>query len=131
MPAPHAHHHLPATGRWLWLATGLTLAYAVVEAGVGWWAGSLALLILVAWIAVSAVQRLHEPQPVIGEAVSVAAAIGLGINLLVAWLLSRGSAISMCARRCCMSWATCSVRSWVTPHNGPSPHDHPYEHSTT
>ncbi|MER2602370.1 MAG: cation transporter [Candidatus Competibacter phosphatis] len=38
---------------------------------------SLALLILVAWIAVSAVQRLHQPQPVIGEAVSVAAAIGL------------------------------------------------------
>jgi cobalt-zinc-cadmium efflux system protein len=47
-------------------------------------------LILVAWIAVSAVQRLHEPQPVIGEAVTVAAALGLGINLLVAWLLSRG-----------------------------------------
>jgi cobalt-zinc-cadmium efflux system protein len=123
------------------LATGLTLAYAGVEAGVGWWAGSLALvadaghmvndaaaltlaaiaawlarrpasarhsygfgraeflaalvnslalLILVAWIAVSAVQRLHNPQPVIGEAVSLAAAAGLAINLLVAWLLSRG-----------------------------------------
>ena len=141
MPAPHTHHHPQATGYLLWLATGLTLAYAAVEAGVGWWAGSLALaadaghmvndaaalalaaiaawlasrpasawhsygfgraeflaalinslalLILVAWIAVSAVQRLHQPQPVMGEAVSVAAAIGLGINLLVAWLLSRG-----------------------------------------
>ena len=141
MPASHAHHHSPATGRLLWLAMVLTLAYAAVEAGVGWWAGSLALaadaghmvndaaalalaaiaawlagrpasawhsygfgraeflaalinslalLILVAWIAVSAVQRLNEPQPVIGEAVTVAAAIGLGINLLVAWLLSRG-----------------------------------------
>ena len=139
----HHHHHHPATtGRLLWLATTLTLAYAGVEAGVGWWAGSLALvadaghmvndaaalalaaiaawlagrpasarhsygfgraellaalvnslalLILVAWIAVSAVQRLHDPQPVIGEAVSVAAAVGLGINLLVAWLLSRGA----------------------------------------
>lgn len=138
----HHHHHHPATaGRWLWLSTGLTLAYAAVEAGVGWWAGSLALvadaghmvndaaaltlaavaawlvrrpasarhsygfgraeflaalvnslglLILVAWIAVSAVQRLYHPQPVIGEAVSLAAAVGLAINLLVAWLLSRG-----------------------------------------
>ncbi|MDZ7622183.1 MAG: cation diffusion facilitator family transporter [Candidatus Competibacteraceae bacterium] len=130
-----------AAGRLLWLAAGLTLAYAAVEAGVGWWAGSLALvadaghmindaaaltlaaiaawlarrpasarhsygfgraeflaalvnslalLILVAWIAVSAVQRLQTPQPVIGEAVSLAAAAGLAINLLVAWLLSRG-----------------------------------------
>lgn len=138
----HAHHHHPAaTGRLLWWATGLTLAYAAVEAGVGWWAGSLALvadaghmvndaaaltlaaiaawlarrpasarhsygfgraeflaalvnslalLILVAWIAVSAIQRLQTPQPVIGEAVSLAAAVGLLINIGVAWLLSRG-----------------------------------------
>jgi len=138
----HQHHgHPEETGRILWLATGLTLAYAGVEAGVGWWAGSLALmadaghmindaaaltlaamaawlarrpassrhsygfgraeflaalvnslglLILVAWLAVSAIQRLRDPQPVIGEAVSLAAAVGLAINLLVAWLLSRG-----------------------------------------
>jgi cobalt-zinc-cadmium efflux system protein len=137
----HAHHHPEAVGRLLWLATGLTLAYAGVEAGVGWWAGSLALvadaghmvndaaalalaavaawlarrpasarhsyglgraeflaalinslglLALVAWIAVSAVQRLRDPQPVIGEAVSLAAAAGLAINIGVAWLLSRG-----------------------------------------
>ena len=51
---------------------------------------SLGLLILVAWIAVSAVQRLHQPQPVMGEAVSVAAAVGLILNIGVAWLLSRG-----------------------------------------
>jgi len=125
-------------GHVLWLAAGLTLAYAIVEAGVGWWAGSLALvadaghmvndaaaltlaavaawlarrsasarhsygfgraeflaalinslglLILVAWITVSAVQRLHNPQPVIGEAVSLAAAAGLAINILIAGLL--------------------------------------------
>ncbi len=138
----HAHHHLgETTGHILWLATGLTLAYAGVEAGVGWWAGSLALvadaghmvndaaalalaavaawlarrpasarhsygfgraeflaalvnslalLALVAWLTVSAVQRLHDPQPVIGEAVSLAAAVGLAINIGVAWLLSRG-----------------------------------------
>lgn len=139
----HDHHypHPETAGRMLWLATGLTLAYAAVEAAVGAWAGSLALLadaghmvndaaalalaavaawlarrpasalhsygfgraeflaalvnslallILVAWIAVSAVQRLHNPQPVIGAAVSVAAGAGLAVNLLVAWLLSRG-----------------------------------------
>lgn len=136
----HHHHHGEATDRILWLATGLTLAYAGVEVGVGWWAGSLALvadaghmvndaaalalaavaawlarrpasswhsygfgraefiaalinslalLILVAWIAVSAVQRLHQPQPVMGEAVSVAATVGLILNIGVAWLLSR------------------------------------------
>jgi cobalt-zinc-cadmium efflux system protein len=141
-PNDHAHHHRPeAAGRGLWLATALTLAYAGVEASVGWWAGSLALvadaghmvndaaaltlaavaawlsrqpasarhsygfgraeflaalinslglLVLVAWIAVSAVQRLHDPQPVAGEAVSLAAAIGLVLNIGVAWLLSRG-----------------------------------------
>ncbi|MDG4550801.1 MAG: cation diffusion facilitator family transporter [Candidatus Contendobacter sp.] len=138
----HHHHHRPETGgRLLWLATGLTLGYAGVEAGVGWWAGSLALvadaghmvndaaalalaavaawlarrpasarhsygfgraeflaalvnslglLALVAWIAVSAIQRLRDPQPVVGEAVSLAAAAGLAINVLVAWLLSHG-----------------------------------------
>ncbi len=138
---PHHHHHGETKGRVLWLATGLTLAYAVVEAGVGWWAGSLALvadaghmvndaaalalaavaawlaqqpasarhsygfgraeflaalvnslalLILVTWLAVSAVQRLRNPQPVIGEAVSLAAAAGLAINIGVVWLLGRG-----------------------------------------
>ncbi|MDG4595375.1 MAG: cation diffusion facilitator family transporter [Candidatus Contendobacter sp.] len=137
----HHHHDGETTGHPLWLATGLTLGYAGVEAGVGWWAGSLALvadaghmvndaaalalaavaawlahrpasarhsygfgraeflaalvnslglLVLVAWIAVSAVQRLRDPQPVIGEAVSLAAAVGLALNVGVAWLLSRG-----------------------------------------
>ena len=136
------HDHRPqAAGRMLWYVTGLTLAYAGVEAAIGWWAGSLALvadaghmvndagalalaaaaawvakrppsrlhsygfgraefvaalvnslglLVLVTWLAVSAVQRLQNPQPVMGEAVSVTAAVGLLINILVAWLLSRG-----------------------------------------
>lgn len=139
----HSHDHRHgqhANNGTLWLATALTLGYAGVEAGVGWWAGSLALvadaghmlndaaalalaavaawlarrptssrhsyglgraeflaalvnsvglLALVAWLAVSAVQRLHEPQPVSGVAVSWAAAIGLGINIVVAWLFSQ------------------------------------------
>jgi len=125
----------------MWFAVALTLAFAAVEAGVGWWAGSLALvadaghmvndagalviaaaaawvaqkpasrlhsyglgraeflaalvnslglLALVVWLAVSAVQRLQTPVPVMGEAVSLTAALGLLINIGVAWLLSRG-----------------------------------------
>jgi len=51
---------------------------------------SIGLLVLVAWLTVSAVERLQQPQAVQGEAVSITAAIGLAINLLVAWLLTRG-----------------------------------------
>jgi cobalt-zinc-cadmium efflux system protein len=139
--AHHHHHHGQATGTLLLWATGLTLGYAAVEALVGLWAGSLALVAdaghmlndaaalglaavatwlaqrpvsarhsyglgraeflaafinsitllgLVAWLIFSAMSRFKHPQPVLGEAVSITAAIGLGINLLVAWLLSRG-----------------------------------------
>jgi len=137
----HNHHHHTGAGTTLILATGLTLLFAGVEAGVGLWAGSLALvadaghmvndaaalalaavaawlarrpptlrhsygmgraefiaalinslglLALVAWLTVTAVERLQAPQPVQGAAVSTTAAIGLAINLLVAWLLVRG-----------------------------------------
>lgn len=50
---------------------------------------SLALLALVAWITWEAVQRLLHPEAVRGGVVLVVAAIGAGINLLVAWVLSR------------------------------------------
>lgn len=145
MSAPHHHDHdhaLGATaGRVLWFAVALTLLFAGVEAAVGWWAGSLALvadaghmvndagalviaaaaawvaqrpashlhsyglgraefvaalinslglLVLVIWLSVSAVQRLQAPQAVQGELVSITAALGLMINIGVAWLLSRG-----------------------------------------
>jgi cobalt-zinc-cadmium efflux system protein len=49
---------------------------------------ALAMLVVVGWIAVEAVQRLSNPRPVQGEAVFIVAAIGLAVNLLVAWLLS-------------------------------------------
>jgi cobalt-zinc-cadmium efflux system protein len=139
--AHHHHHHAPSSSTTLALATVLTLAFAGVEAGVGLWAGSLALvadaghmlndaaalaiaagaawlarrpasarhsygfgraefiaalinstalLALVAWLVVSAIERLQTPRPVLGEAVFFTAAIGLAINLLVAWLLMRG-----------------------------------------
>ena len=139
----HDHHHAHGenAGRLMWFAVALTLAFAGVEAGVGWWASSLALvadaghmvndagaliiaaaaswvsrrpvsqrhsyglgraeflaalvnslglLVLVTWISVSAVQRWQTPMAVQGEAVSLTAALGLLINIGVAWLLFRG-----------------------------------------
>ncbi len=144
MSKNHDHHHghsYPGSGAPLILATLLTLGFAAVEAWVGFWAGSLALvadaghmvndaaalalaavaawlarrpasprhsygfgraeflaalinsaalLALVVWLVFSALARLREPQAVLGEAVSLTAAVGLAINLGVAWLLSRG-----------------------------------------
>lgn len=142
-----AHHHnhdvhgQGGSARTLVLATAITLGFAGIEAAVGLWAGSLALvadaghmvndavaltlaavaawlagrppslrhsyglgraevlaalvnslalLALVGWLAVNAVERLQSPQAVQGEAVAITAALGLAINLLVAWLLARG-----------------------------------------
>jgi cobalt-zinc-cadmium efflux system protein len=119
----------------------VTLAFALVEALGGWWAGSLALLgdaghmvtdstalglaaladwvarrppserhsyglgraeviaalvnavamlALVGGITVAAIQRLRQPAPVAGGAVITLALLGLVVNLLVAWMLSRG-----------------------------------------
>jgi cobalt-zinc-cadmium efflux system protein len=50
---------------------------------------SLAMLALVGWIVWEAAHRLAHPQPVQGGVVLVVAAIGAGINLVVAWVLSR------------------------------------------
>jgi cobalt-zinc-cadmium efflux system protein len=49
----------------------------------------LAMLAVVAWILFEAAQRFTAPQPVKGEMVFVVAGIGLVINLLVAWVLSK------------------------------------------
>jgi cobalt-zinc-cadmium efflux system protein len=51
---------------------------------------SLAMLLLVGWIAYEAAQRLLKPEAVQGGTVFVVAAIGACINILVAWVLSRG-----------------------------------------
>lgn len=49
------------------------------------------LMLLVVGIIVShAIGRLVAPQPVLGEAVMLVAAIGLVLNVLVAWIISRG-----------------------------------------
>jgi cobalt-zinc-cadmium efflux system protein len=47
------------------------------------------MLAVVGWIAFEAIQRFAAPEPVQGKAVFTVAAIGLVINLMVAWLLSR------------------------------------------
>jgi cobalt-zinc-cadmium efflux system protein len=51
---------------------------------------SLAMLLLVGWIVFEAAQRLARPEPVGGATVLVVAVIGACINVLVAWVLSRG-----------------------------------------
>jgi cobalt-zinc-cadmium efflux system protein len=48
----------------------------------------LGMLAVVAWIVIEAIDRFATPQPVQGGIVFVVAAIGLAINLLVAWVLS-------------------------------------------
>ncbi len=50
---------------------------------------AMAMLAVVGWIAIEAVRRFANPEPVQGKAVFVVAAIGLVINLIVAWVLSR------------------------------------------
>jgi cobalt-zinc-cadmium efflux system protein len=52
---------------------------------------ALAMLALIVWIAVEAVHRLLAPVPVAGTTVMIVAAVGLAVNLVVAWMLSRGA----------------------------------------
>lgn len=51
---------------------------------------SLALLLLVGWIGFEAVQRFSQPEQVHGAMVFIVAGIGLMINLVLAYILSRG-----------------------------------------
>jgi cobalt-zinc-cadmium efflux system protein len=50
---------------------------------------SLAMLAVVAWIFVEAISRIRAPQAVNGGEVFVIASIGLLVNIIVAWTLSR------------------------------------------
>ena len=52
---------------------------------------ALAMLALVVWIAVEAVERLLAPAPVAGPVVMAVAAAGMAVNVVVAWMLSRVS----------------------------------------
>lgn len=139
----HTHHHVghEGNGRTLIIALLLTLSFSVVEAVVGWWSGSLALLsdaahmltdssalglaagaawlarrppstrhsyglvraevlaalfnsllmlVLIGYIVHEAIDRFSTPRDIEGKAVIVVAVIGLAINIVVAWVLSRG-----------------------------------------
>lgn len=50
---------------------------------------ALAMLVVVAWLFIEAIDRISDPVKVQGAAVLVVASTGLLVNLLVAWLLSR------------------------------------------
>jgi cobalt-zinc-cadmium efflux system protein len=52
---------------------------------------ALALLLLVGFIVVEAIQRIRTPSPVAGGSVLAIASVGLVVNLLTAWALSRAS----------------------------------------
>lgn len=54
-------------------------------------ANGATLLILVAWIAWEAVQRLREPVEVLAGPMLAVAVVGLLVNVAGAWILSRGS----------------------------------------
>lgn len=49
---------------------------------------ALAMLAVVGWIGFEAIQRFSSPEAIRGEAVMTVAAIGLAVNMLVAWILS-------------------------------------------
>lgn len=51
---------------------------------------SVLMLALIVYIVVEALQRFNHPQPVAGGVVMLVASIGLMINLLIGWILSRG-----------------------------------------
>jgi cobalt-zinc-cadmium efflux system protein len=47
------------------------------------------MMVLIIWIAIEAISRFNEPRQVQGQIVMVVALIGLMINLIVAWILSK------------------------------------------
>lgn len=50
---------------------------------------ALAMLAIVIWLFVESIDRLRDPRPVNGGAVFLIALVGLVLNLVVAWILSR------------------------------------------
>jgi cobalt-zinc-cadmium efflux system protein len=52
---------------------------------------AIAMLAVVALIGIEAIRRLLEPSPVAGGVVTVIAAVGLVVNIVAAWVLSRAA----------------------------------------
>lgn len=139
--AKQNHSHAPQNVSKLIWALSLTLGFALIEAGTGWFAHSLALisdaghmvtdsaalglaliaqliaqrppsekhsfgfgrsealaafinaiamLILACWIIFEAITRFSRPSDVHGSSVMIVAALGLLLNVVVAWMLMRG-----------------------------------------
>lgn len=58
-------------------------------------ANGLTLLALAAWIVIEAIHRLVSPPPVHGLLVTVVAVVGIGVNLLAVWAMSKANRQSM------------------------------------
>jgi cobalt-zinc-cadmium efflux system protein len=56
---------------------------------IGAFINGLTMLAVVVWIAVEAVARFFKPLPIAGGVVMLVAALGLAVNLVVLWLLTR------------------------------------------
>ena len=56
---------------------------------IGAFINGLTMLAIVVWIVVEAVARVFKPLPMAGLPVMVIATVGLGVNLLVLWVLTR------------------------------------------
>ncbi len=59
---------------------------------------AIAMLAVVALIGIEAIRRLLDPSPVAGGAVTTIAAVGLAVNLVAAWVLSRAGGSSFNTR---------------------------------
>lgn len=57
---------------------------------IGAWLSTLFVAIIAIVIIIEALERFETPKPVAGSTVIIVASIGLVINLLIAWILSRG-----------------------------------------
>ena len=77
----------PARGRW-------TYGYQRAEI-LSAQANGLTLLLLAAWFCYEAVRRLLAPSPVAGAAVLITAVVGIVVNIVAAWLISRASRRSL------------------------------------
>ncbi len=58
-------------------------------------ANGITLLMLSAWIVYEAIMRLREPKDVAGAAVVITAVVGIGVNLVAAWLIGRANRRSL------------------------------------
>jgi cobalt-zinc-cadmium efflux system protein len=97
----HGHHHPAPSGRLMILALALTLGFAFVEAGAGWWAGSLALLgdaghmftdsMALGLAAIAGVVARRPPSPrhsygLVRVEALAALVNGVGMLLVVGWI---------------------------------------------